>query len=59
MPEKMSLEKRSLEKRSALRAMGAKVVVTPNLPPHHPDSFQQVARRLAEPDGWMQEPVVR
>ncbi|MFT5434405.1 MAG: cysteine synthase, partial [Myxococcota bacterium] len=48
MPEKMSLDKRS-----ALRALGAEVVITPNLPPDHPDSFQQVARRLAEPDGFM------
>ncbi len=47
MPEKMSADKRE-----ALRAMGARVVVTPNAPPSHPDNFQNVARRMAEENGW-------
>lgn len=47
LPEKMSLEKRE-----ALRCLGAQVVVTPNAPPHSPDNFQQVARRLATENGW-------
>lgn len=47
MPEKMSADKRS-----ALRAMGARVVITPNAPPSSPDNFQNVARRMAEEHGW-------
>lgn len=47
MPEKMSEDKRA-----ALRAMGAKVIVTPNVPPSDPQNFQNVARRLAEENGW-------
>lgn len=47
MPEKMSADKRA-----ALRAMGARVIVTPNAPPSSPDNFQNVARRLAEDNGW-------
>jgi cysteine synthase len=47
MPEKMSADKRD-----ALRAMGARVVITPNAPPSSPDNFQNVARRMAEEHGW-------
>jgi len=47
MPEKMSADKRG-----ALRAMGARVVITPNAPPSSPDNFQNVARRMAEEHGW-------
>jgi cysteine synthase len=47
MPEKMSADKRS-----ALTALAAKVIVTPNAPPHHADNFQNVARRLASEHGW-------
>lgn len=47
MPEKMSIDKRA-----ALAAMGARVVVTPNARPDHPDNFQNVARRLAAESGW-------
>jgi cysteine synthase len=47
LPEKMSLDKRA-----ALTALGARVVVTPNAGPDHPDNFQNVARRLAAEHGW-------
>jgi cysteine synthase len=47
MPAKMSEDKRG-----ALRAMGARVVVTPNAPPSSPEHFQAVARRMAEQNGW-------
>jgi cysteine synthase len=47
MPEKMSADKRD-----ALRAAGARVVVTRNAPPSDPDNFQNVARRLAAEHGW-------
>jgi cysteine synthase len=48
MPEKMSMDKRA-----ALAALGARVVMTPNAPPDHPNNFQNVARRLAdETDGF-------
>jgi cysteine synthase len=47
MPEKMSIDKRV-----ALASLGAKVVITPNAPPSSPDNFQNVARRLAEENGW-------
>lgn len=47
MPEKMSVDKRR-----ALAAMGARVVVTKNAPPSSPDNFQNVARRMAEDEGW-------
>jgi cysteine synthase len=47
MPEKMSIDKRA-----ALAAVGARVVVTPNAPPSHPDNFRNVARRMAEEHGW-------
>src|SRR5687768_15420019 len=47
MPEKMCVDKRV-----ALEVVGARVVVTPNAPPASPDNFQNVARRLAEENGW-------
>jgi cysteine synthase len=47
MPEKMSVDKRT-----ALAALGAEVVMTPNAPPDSPDNFQNVARRLARERGW-------
>lgn len=47
MPEKMSADKRA-----ALATLGARVIVTPNAPPAHPDNFRNVARRLAEERGW-------
>jgi cysteine synthase len=47
LPEKMSADKRS-----ALAALGAEVIVTPNAPPGDPRNFQQVARRLAAERGW-------
>ncbi|HYB02860.1 MAG TPA: cysteine synthase family protein [Nitrososphaerales archaeon] len=42
IPEKMSLEKKAL-----LRAYGAKVIITPNLPHSDPNSYYEVAKRLA------------
>jgi len=45
-------EKRSMDKRTALAALGAEVVMTPNAPPDGPDNFQNVARRLARERGW-------
>lgn len=47
MPQKMSTDKQI-----ALRAMGAKVVITPNAPPSSPENFQNVARQLAQENGW-------
>lgn len=47
MPEKMSADKRA-----ALAAAGARVVITANAPPSSPESFRNVARRLAEEHGW-------
>lgn len=47
LPEKMSIDKRV-----ALASLGAKVVVTPNAPPSHPDNFRNVAKRMAEEHGW-------
>jgi cystathionine beta-synthase len=47
MPEKMSEDKRS-----ALRALGAEVIITKNAPPSDPDNFQNVARRLAGERGY-------
>jgi cysteine synthase len=47
LPEKMSPDKRQ-----ALAALGAEVVVTANAPPHDPRNFQNVARRLADENGW-------
>jgi len=47
MPEKMSVDKRV-----ALAALGARVIVTPNAGPDHPDNFKNVAPRLAAENGW-------
>ena len=47
MPEKMSVDKRV-----ALASLGARVVITPNAPPSHPDNFRNVARRMATENGW-------
>jgi cysteine synthase len=47
MPEKMSTDKRQ-----TLSAVGARVVITPNVPPSSPDNFRNVARRMAEENGW-------
>jgi cysteine synthase len=47
MPEKMSMDKRT-----ALAALGAEVVMTPNAPSDNPDNFQNVARRMARERGW-------
>ena len=47
MPEKMSADKRH-----ALRAMGARVVITQNAPPSSPDNFQNLARHMAKEQGW-------
>ena len=42
MPEKMSADKRR-----ALKALGAELVITENVPLDDPGNFQQVAERLA------------
>jgi cysteine synthase len=47
MPEKMSVDKRA-----ALASLGARVVMTPNAPPSSPDNFRNVARRMADENGW-------
>lgn len=47
MPAKMSPDKRA-----SLAALGARVVVTANAPPSSPENFQNVARRLADENGW-------
>ena len=47
MPEKMCVDKRV-----SLAAMGAELVITPNAPPSSPENFRNVARRLAEENGW-------
>ena len=47
MPEKMSQDKVDL-----LRAYGAEIVRTPNAPPGDPNNFQEVAKQLAEENGW-------
>lgn len=47
MPEKMAVEKRTM-----LASLGARVIVTPNAAPAHPDNFKNVARRLAAEHGW-------
>src|SRR5262245_31602588 len=47
MPEKMSADKRA-----ALASVGARVVITPNASPDHPDNFQNVAIRMAAENGW-------
>lgn len=47
MPEKMSEDKRS-----ALRSLGAELIITRNAPPSDPDNFQNVARRIAGERGY-------
>jgi cysteine synthase len=47
MPEKMSVDKRV-----ALASLGAKVVITPNAPPSSVDNFRNVAKQMAEDNGW-------
>jgi cysteine synthase len=47
MPEKMSVDKRT-----ALTALGARVIITPNAAPSHADNFRNVAARLALENGW-------
>jgi cysteine synthase len=47
MPEKMAADKRT-----ALKAVGAEVVITPNAHPDDPNHFQNVARRLAAQHGY-------
>jgi cysteine synthase len=47
MPEKMSADKRV-----ALAALGARVILTPNVPPTDPDNFRNVAERMAAEHGW-------
>lgn len=47
MPEKMSVDKRV-----ALAAVGARVVITANAPPSSPESFRNVAKRMADEHGW-------
>ena len=42
IPEKMSIEKKTL-----LKAYGAEVIITPNLPHSHPNSYSEVAKRIA------------
>ena len=46
MPEKMSVDKRT-----TLAALGAQVVITPNAPPSHPESFRNVAAKMARAEG--------
>jgi cysteine synthase len=48
MPEKMSPDKRV-----ALAALGAEIVVTANAAPDDPRNFRNVARRLADDNGWL------
>jgi len=43
IPEKMSIEKKSL-----LKAYGAEVIITPNLPHAHEGSYIEVAKRIAK-----------
>jgi cystathionine beta-synthase len=43
IPEKMSIEKKTL-----LRAYGAEVIITPNLPHSDPNSYSEVAKRIAK-----------
>lgn len=47
LPEKMSIDKRI-----ALTSLGAKVIVTANAPPSSPGNFRNVAKKLAEENGW-------
>lgn len=47
MPEKMSLDKRA-----TLAALGARVVLAPNVAGTDPQNFRNVAARLAAENGW-------
>lgn len=47
MPEKMCVDKRV-----ALASLGAKVIITPNAPPSSRENFRNVAKRMAEEQGW-------
>jgi cysteine synthase len=47
MPEKMCIDKRAV-----LETLGAKLVITPNAPPSSADNFQNVARRMAQENGY-------
>ncbi len=47
MPKKMSQDKCV-----ALAALGARIIITPDAPPHDPQNFQAAARRLASENGW-------
>ena len=47
MPRKMSVDKVH-----ALRTMGARVEITDNAPPDDPRNFQNVARAMAQTEGW-------
>ena len=44
-------EKVSGEKRAIVRAHGAEVVLTPKVPPDHPNHYRRVAERIAEETG--------
>jgi cystathionine beta-synthase len=44
--------KMSSDKQTALTALGAEVIITPNAPPSSQENFQNVARRLAKERGW-------
>src|SRR5262245_15927489 len=48
MPETMSTDKRV-----GLAALGAEIVVTANAAPDDPRNFRNVARRLADENGWL------
>ncbi len=47
LPEKMAVDKRI-----ALRQLGSEVIITPNGPLTAPHNFRNVAKRLAEENGW-------
>jgi cysteine synthase len=47
LPEKMSVDKRQ-----ALVSLGAQVIVTANAPPSDPRNFVNIAKRLADENGW-------
>jgi cysteine synthase len=47
MPEKMSVDKRH-----ALRAVGAQLIIAPNVSSDSPDNFRNMVERLADERGW-------
>lgn len=49
LPEKMSQDKRN-----CLKLAGVQVVVVPNAPLDSPDNFRNVARQMAQDNGWIQ-----